>query len=246
MAKEVKPLSWAELKKIAENRQAGGGTAFFALKNDGDKAFVRLMHENVDSIEGFFTHLVQETGKQYKTRVACLKHNGSNGSCPLCDSGDRPRVRIYLHMLEYELDENGNWKTDEAGNIVGTPKVFDRGDQFTSKIETIASRTPVLHSKVFEIIRTGARGSTSTDYNFWPTDYTAEELPYTDEDLKWESAYGTMLKVMTAEELEGLNNKPAVTKREISAGPSAPAAGPATPRSFGSAPAGFTAPPRRI
>ena len=88
--------------------------ASFALKNDGDEALVRFMHDDVSSFDIVTTHNVTINGK-FRS-VNCLRGpRDPMENCPLCASGANTQNVMFIHLIEYQ--------TDERGQIVPVPKM---------------------------------------------------------------------------------------------------------------------------
>lgn len=174
---------------------AGGGTrpSFFSLKNDGDFAICRVMHETPADFDIIVTHEVMVNNKRRK--VSCLRTPKEPlTNCPLCAHGEAVQVRNFIHLLEYTEDENGN--------LVAEPKVFERSRKWVERMTDLADEYKPLHKYVFKLKRIGKAGEQSTDYSFnLQPNATTELYPYYEEDLEYSSALGTIVAEKSPEEL---------------------------------------------
>jgi hypothetical protein len=135
----------------------GGGNSFFTLKDDKETAKVRFLLKDEDDLEIYSVHKM-EGMKQ----IDCLGKN-----CPLCKSGDRPKLRIYIPL-----------------SVEGEAKVWERGSNYIAKIEALFRRYGTkndLFKQEFEIERNGKKGDKETTYEIFPIDkdnkLSFEDLP---------------------------------------------------------------------
>lgn len=119
------------------------GVGFFSLKNNGDEALVRIMHDDLSSLEAISLHNIQVDGKWRK--VNCVRETPYDpiDSCPLCASGNKRTDRLYLHVIEYTKDE--------SGNIVPQAKVFDRPISDANTIRNLINEYGPLSECLFKI-----------------------------------------------------------------------------------------------
>lgn len=127
---------------------SGGG--FFSLKNDGDTARVRFLHGGVEDLDIYTVHQITANGK--KRWTSCLAED-FDGDCPFCKSGDRPRLKIMLQLLD--LKDNST-------------KIWERGKTMIPKILGLIKRNGPLNTYVYEIERNGAAGDPKTRYELYP------------------------------------------------------------------------------
>ena len=137
---------------------------FNSLKEDGDEAVVRLNYDTKADFKVVTVHRVVVDG--HWRNIECLKEPyDTNDKCPLCASGDKMKSKIFVQLLQYGKDENGN--------VVAEPKVWERGYGFVPELfdviadavedEKIAPNTPV-RDIVFKVRRIGTKGSMDTKY----------------------------------------------------------------------------------
>ena len=155
-----------------------GGAGFFQLKDEGDKAKVRVMYETVDDIVGDSVHEVPvldeygepvmgKNGRPRKQYVNCLReYNDSKEVCPFCRDGKYVTVKLFIPV--YNLDEN-------------KVQIWERGKTYFKRMTRIASRYDNIVSQVFEIERSGKKGDQQTEYFIEPVgkadDTTLADLP---------------------------------------------------------------------
>lgn len=131
----------------------------FYLSDDNDEAVVRILHDDIDSFDIVASHNVQTNGK-YRDINCVRDFSEPVSNCPLCAMGNKARVRMYIHLLQYDKDEQGN--------ITCTPKVWDRGIDYREKLKSYLENYGPLSDIMCKIIRHGAKGDMQTKYEFVP------------------------------------------------------------------------------
>ena len=159
----------------------------FALKNDGDEALVRFMHDDVKSFDIVTTHGVTINGK-FRS-VNCLRNpKDPMEACPLCATGANTQNVMFIHLIEYSRDSNGN--------IVPVPKVWARGLSYATRIKSLINEYGPLSNYLFKIHRNGAAGSRDTSYDilFAPEQiYPSQNYPIPEGVFQDYSATGTIV-----------------------------------------------------
>lgn len=150
-----------QARKITTSNSNG----YFSLKDDGDKATVRFMYNNVSEIETYSVHDVTING--FNKHVDCLKDAEGNGVCPFCEKGVKRTARTFFKL--YNVDN-------------GAVEIWDCGIKRAPGLENILkmSRSPKLVNDVFEIVRHGKAKSTDTTYELIyksSDDVTLDDLP---------------------------------------------------------------------
>lgn len=136
----------------ADNYGSSSNSNFFQLKEDGEKAKVRIMYRGASDIEGVAVHEVQLGDK--KRYVNCLRnYTDPIDMCPLCKANYKVIAKVFVPLF------------DEAS---GEPKVWERGKKFFGKLTDLCGRYDNLVSQVFEIVRHGKKNDTGTTYEIWP------------------------------------------------------------------------------
>lgn len=136
----------------------GNGVGFFSLRDDGDEAIVRIMHDSPATFEIVAVHPYQVNGKF--RNINCIRDPQDEiDKCPLCEAGVRLSYRFFLHLIQYE---------EVNGKIVATPKVWERGVQYADTIKDYCNEYAPLSNYIFKIKRNGKKGSTDTTYNIMP------------------------------------------------------------------------------
>lgn len=158
---------------------------FFGLRDDGDEAIVRIMHDSPATFEIVAVHPYQVGGKF--RNINCIRNPQDDiEKCPLCDEGVPLRYRFYVHLLEYTRDNNGN--------IVATPKVWERSLQYADTIKDYCNEYAPLSNYIFKIKRVGKKGSMDTKYNIIPANpsvYSPSLYPKDESAFEGYSAIGT-------------------------------------------------------
>lgn len=147
-------------------------TGWFQLKDDGDSAVVRLLHKGevgVDPQTGepdydfliFEVHKLDVDGSGRDRTVLC-KGEG----CELCKSGNKPSLRMFLQMVN--LDEK-----DEDKQV----QLWERGLTDIKQMIGLTSEYGDLTKRNIKIVRSGAKGSLKTTYQYFPKDPTDMDVP---------------------------------------------------------------------
>lgn len=147
-------------------------TGWFQLKDDGDSAVVRLLHKGevgVDPQTGepdydfpiFEVHKLDVDGSGRDRTVLC-KGEG----CELCRAGNKPSLRMFLQMVN--LDEKDKEKQTQ---------LWERGLTDIKQMIGLTSEYGDLTKRNIKIVRSGAKGSLKTTYQYFPKDPTDMEVP---------------------------------------------------------------------
>ena len=160
------------------------GVGFFSLRDDGDEAIVRIMHDSPATFEIVAVHPYQVNGKF--RNINCIRDPQEEiDRCPLCEAGVRLSYRFFLHLIEYTKDAQGN--------IIATPKVWERGVGYADTIKDYCNEYAPLSNYIFKIKRNGKKGSTDTTYNIMPANpnvYRPDLYPKNDSFFEGYSVIG--------------------------------------------------------
>lgn len=159
-----------------ENFKGGEGNEFFSLKNDMDTATVRFLYDDEEDLDTYIVHEVEIGGK--KRYVDCLQKE-----CPLCKSGNRPKLKLFLQLL------------DTRDNKV---KTWERGQKFIPTMLGLFGKYGPLVNREYDIERHGVKGSTSTTYSVYALDKDNKVLSDFPEKQNFE---GTYIIQMTEKEM---------------------------------------------
>ena len=179
------------LQDVEKYSKSDNNVDFFTLKNDGDKAIVRIFHDSLSDVELLPTHEIKVSDKTRK--IVCIREpEGDKSDCPLCEKGLATSVKMYLNLLVYEPDEDGYYT--KAPKLA----VFERGQSFIRKIQSLENRYCARGKKlidtVFEIERQGAYKDPKTTFDFQPVlDLDADECPIPEELEKFIAEGGLVI-----------------------------------------------------
>lgn len=164
-----------------------GSFDFFTLKNDGDEAIVRIMHDSVADFPIFTVHEVNVEGKFRK--VNCIRDaHEPVANCPLCKASKPITNRFFIHMLQY--------KQQDDGSMVPTPVIWDRSMAYASKLKGMLDEYGPLSECLFKIKRHGAAGSMDTTYDILfcsPRIYNDAAYPRMTDPFKDVKLLGTVI-----------------------------------------------------
>lgn len=164
-------LNYSQLNQMNEASE-GGRVRFFSLKNDGDEAVVRIMHDSSADYDIVAVHTVNAGGR-YRD-INCLREVGQPvTSCPFCAAQVRSAQKFYVHMIQYVKDE--------SGTIIPVPTVWARSAlSMSQKLNTLIEEYGPLSNCIFKIKRQGKAGDMHTKYEINyanPTIYREDLYP---------------------------------------------------------------------
>lgn len=185
-------ISFDTLQETVSNNTGennSNGIKLFALKNDGDVAIVRIMHDSVKDFDILTTHKIK-VGDKWRS-ISCIRDPREPiDNCPLCKNGEKIQQRFYIHMIQYIQDP-------ATGKITPTPVVWDRAaGEYATKFKTLIEEYGPLSDQIFKIKRNGKAGDMSTTYEILfgsPNMYPENLYPKTVEAFNNYSALGRIV-----------------------------------------------------
>lgn len=196
-------IDYSYFSSIPQGGNGGNGprVGYFSLKNDGDEAVVRIMHDSPADFDIVATHQ-HNIGGKFK-RVNCIRDPKEPvDNCPFCAAGKPIQYRMYVHLLEY--------RPGEDGRIQAIPKVWERPAAYANSLKNLLTEYGPLSDLVFKVKRNGAAGSTSTTYDLIyanPAVYKPELYPKKADAFKDYRATGNAVIDKTYEELMAMLNE---------------------------------------
>lgn len=153
-----------------------GRANYFSLKDDGNKAYVHLLGNDMNDFPGYAVHQIDVDDKKHYY-VNCLRVAGAPVTdCPFCAEGKHneklSKVYAKLFIPLYNCD------TDEV-------QIWERGKAFFRTLASYCSHNPNVSEIVTEIERQGKAGDQKTTYGLYATRETddfkmenvADEIP---------------------------------------------------------------------
>lgn len=187
------------------NSMQNDWAGFFSLKDDGDEAIVRIMHDSPATFDIVAVHPYQVNGKF--RNISCIRDPQEEiDKCPLCAAGVRLTYRFFIHLIQYDRDDRGN--------IVPRPVVWERAYSFADTIKDYCNEYAPLSDTIFKIKRNGKRGSTDTTYNIMPANpnvYRPELYPKID----FFNGYTVVGKNVYAPDYNGMQRLLAPTEQQV-------------------------------
>lgn len=178
-----------------ENSNSGNGIGFFSLKNDGDEAIVRIMHNSVDDFDILTTHPITVNGK-FRS-ISCIREpRDPMDKCPLCKNGTKVQSRIFIHMIQYT--------TNADGSVEAKPVVWERSISYATKLKNDIDEYGPLSNCIFKIRRNGKAGDMQTTYDMRlgnPNMYNESNYPKLEDAFKDYTALGTIVMNKTYDEM---------------------------------------------
>ena len=130
--------------------------SYFSLKNNGDKAVVRILYDNPSQFKICSVHKLRSAGKF--TTVNCPRsYNEPVEVCPLCESGNGSQTRFYVPMIQYFQGE--------SDSIEHRLVIWERSLSFARTVKSLIDEYGPLQDVVFTITRDGEAGDIKTKYN---------------------------------------------------------------------------------
>lgn len=178
-----------------ESNNNNSGVGFFSLKNDGDEAIVRIMHDSVNDFDIITTHPITVGGK-YRS-ISCIREpRDPMDNCPLCKNGTKVQSKIFIHMIQYV--------TNAPGQIEAKPVVWERSIGYATKLKNDIDEYGPLSNCIFKIRRNGKAGDMQTTYDMRlgnPSMYNEANYPKIEDAFKGYSACGTIVLDKTFDEI---------------------------------------------
>lgn len=160
-------LSYEEYEKF--NSKSGEQSQrslirFFALKDDGETAIVRFNIHTLADIAVSSVHTVEnmEDGKKRYRIVSCIRSsfNDPVEKCPLCEAGNKMSFKIFVPLVAYNQDENGN--------IIADAMIWQQGTRIRQTLKSFIDDYGDLSDMLFKITRHGKKGDVNTTYSILP------------------------------------------------------------------------------
>ena len=174
----------------ADKYGSSSGGNYFSLKDDGDKAEVRLLGNDMNDFPGYSVHEVKVTGnngQESRRLVNCLReHNDPVSVCPFCEAKKKIIAKVFIPVYNIEEDE---------------VQIWERGKGFFRTLSTYCSRNPHVVTAMTEITRQGKKGDTSTTYDLYKLDED-EEVKLEDFEDDIPEILGRYVLDKTAEDME--------------------------------------------
>lgn len=166
-------ISFEKASEVLNSVSNGNSSSvgFFTLKNDGDEAVVRFMHDDTSTFDIVAVHPVSVNGKIRK--VNCIREaTDPLNKCPFCESGVKLENRFFIHLIQYVKDEQGN--------IIPQAKIWERSLVYAKELASYINEYGPLSNCIFKIKRSGEAGSMDTKYQIMfasPQVYRPELYP---------------------------------------------------------------------
>lgn len=188
-------IRFEDIQENTSTQNNGPRIGFFSLRNHGDEAIVRIMHDSTDSFEIISTHQIEINGK-YRRVNCCRNPHEPVDNCPLCATGKNVQQRFYIHLIQYTANENGQ--------IVAEPKVWERPVSFATTIKNLIINYGPLSNSVFKIHRNGAARAMDTTYDIMympPQQFPESVYPKINDAFNGYSALGSIVLDKTPAEV---------------------------------------------
>lgn len=192
-------MNFTDVENLPQQSSGTGhnSVGFFSLKNDGDTAIVRIMHDTTEDFDIESLHDVKVDGK-YK-KISCLRNSVYDDveNCPLCAGGYDVKHKFFIHLIEYVQDAT-------TGKLVALPKIWERPLSYAKELKTLLINYGPLSNSLFKVQRNGAAGDMKTTYNIMycpPAMYPDNVYQKLDNPFKDYSVLGTIVWDKTKEEL---------------------------------------------
>ena len=192
-------MNFADVENMPQQSSANNQNqvGFFSLKNDGDVAIVRFMHDTTDDFDVMSVHDVKLDNKYRK--ISCLRNSVYDDieNCPLCAGGYDVKHKFFIHLIEYSQDAT-------TGQIIATPKIWERTLSYAKELKNLLINYGPLSNSLFKVQRNGVTGDMKTKYNIMycpPTTFPESMYPKIDNPFKDYDVLGTMVMDKNKDEL---------------------------------------------
>ena len=174
---------YEKMDKI-ENKTDKKGVTWLSLKNDGD-TFMGFILADIYNDEQIIQeiHAIKLNGSKFDTRVKCLRGEGGNDNCPICQelNEDRkwkypPRIKVFLPLYDTETGVSVLW--ERSHNTMGLIL------KAVSNYNKLNKSNEYLNTLGLMITRSGKAGDKSTTYIFQVYKLSDEELKIREEKIK--------------------------------------------------------------
>lgn len=146
----------AQKQNSEQTTTQGPRVGFFSLKNDGDETLVRFMIDDPADLDIMVVHPTVINGKHKK--VNCIRDAKDDlEKCPFCAAQKPVQQRLYIHLIEYTKNEQGQ--------VVATPKMWERSTSYITTLKNLCAEYAPLSDNLFKIKRNGEAGSFDTTYD---------------------------------------------------------------------------------
>lgn len=173
----------------------GNRVGIFSLKNDGDEAVVRIMHDSVDDFDILTIHPINVGGK-FRS-INCIREpRDPMDNCPLCKNGTKIQSKIFIHMIQYV--------TNEQGQVEAKPVVWERSISYATKLKNDIDEYGPLSNCIFKIKRNGKAGDMQTTYDMRlgnPSMYNDTTYPKVEDAFSDYSVCGNLVLNKTFDEI---------------------------------------------
>lgn len=170
---------------------------YFSLKDDGDEAIVRIMHDSCADFDIVTAHKVN-VGGRYRN-VNCLREIGRPvEDCPFCAAKINTSQVFYVHLIQYVKDE--------TGKVTPTPVLWSRSArQMSQKLNSLIEEYGPLSDCIFKIRRNGKAGDMHTTYEILygnPNVYREDIYPKVPNAFEGYEVVGKQVLNKNAEEMQ--------------------------------------------
>lgn len=195
---QVSYETFMSTRQSSSNTNQRPRVGYFGLKADKQEALVRFMHDSPADLDIAVVHQYTQGNKRLKCN--CLRTPAEPlEKCPFCAAKKPIMQRLYIHLIEYTKDDNGE--------VVATPKIWERSVAYVDTLRNLFEEYGPLCDNVFKVKRNGAPGSLDTTYDIMyanPTIYRPDVYIKDDEAFKGVKALGTVVMDKSADELQAL------------------------------------------
>lgn len=188
-------MAQIRFEDIQENNNNQNRIGYFSLKNHGDEAIIRIMHDSTDSFEIVSTHQIEVNGKYRRINCARTPFEPVD-NCPICATGKNAQQRFYMHLIQYSKNE--------AGQIVAEPKIWERPVSFATTIKNLITNYGPLSESIFKIHRNGAARAMDTTYDIMympPNQFPENIYPKMKDAFDGYSVIGTAVMNRSVEDI---------------------------------------------
>ena len=188
-------MAQISFEDVRTNEGSDFAVGFFSLKHDGDEAIVRILCDTIQDLDIMTVHPITVGQSAFPNReVSCLRtpHEPLE-NCPLCNSGEKVKQRVYIKMLQYDP------QTREPSAVVWNRPA----GAYVPKLKSYIDNYGPLSQIMCKIIRHGSGLDTTYDIipNLNPQQYTLDAYRLDTSDFEDFKVLGRMVYDKTADEI---------------------------------------------
>lgn len=127
---------------LEEAEKLAGSLGYFSIRENGEKAKIRILYKEAAEVEVVDVHRVEYKGRN--RNIECVKEHpeDSDENCPFCNAGIKISRKIFVPV--YDINES-------------CVKIWEKGITFTRRLFSLFANYPNLWEEIIEVQRIDGR-----------------------------------------------------------------------------------------